>query len=125
MNDYNFVRFTKNGSRFGNYGISINKSFSFGLLSGFYSKEGIKDFRKVVLFFDNISKAVAFSFTNDNNAEGSFTITHGNNNGSISARSFFIGNDVRDEQFLGKRIPRKIKDDKLGSLYVIDLIKKE
>ena len=125
MSEYNFVRFTKTGSKLGNFAISINSSNSFGLLSGFYSKEGIEKFKKAVLFFDKSKKAVAFSFTNDENAEGAFTISHGKSNGSVSAHSFFIANDLRQKQFLGKRIPKKEKDDRLGTLYVIDLIKKE
>ena len=125
MSDYNFIRFTKTGSKLGSYRISVNTSYSFGLLSGFYSKEGIEKFKKAVLFYDKSKKAVAFSFTNDENAEGAFTISHGKSNGSVSARSFFIGNDLRQEQFLGKRVPKKEKDDRLGTLYVIDLLKKE
>lgn len=122
MSDYNFVRFTKMGSKLNNYLISVNdKSLSFGLLGGFYTKEGIKDFKKVVLFFDDRKNAVAFHFTNDETAEGAFAVTHGKNVGSISARSFFIGNNIRQEQFRGKKIPKKEKDSKLGALFVIDL----
>jgi len=125
MSDYNWQRFTKTGSKLGNYGISVNKSYSFGILSGFYSKESVDKFKKAVLFFDKSRKAVAFAFTNDENAEGGFAITHGKNNGSVSARSFFLANELKQDQFLGKRTPKKEKDDKLGTLYVIDLIKKD
>ncbi len=125
MSDYNFIRFTKTGSKLGNYGISVNSSNSFGLLSGFYSKEGIIKFKKVVLFFDKSKKAVAFSFTNDENAEGAFTISHSKSNGSVSARSFFIENELKQSQFIGKKTPKKEKDDRLGTLYVIDLLKRE
>lgn len=124
MSDYNFIRFTKIGSKFGSYSISINKSFSFGFNSGFYSKEDIKRFKRVILFFDKNKNAVAFQFTNDENSEGSFAVTHGESSGAVSARSFFMGNNLKNEQFLGKRIPKKEKDDRLGTLYVIDLIKK-
>ncbi len=120
--NYNFLRFTKTGSRLGSYTISLNNSYSFGLNSGFYSKEGIEGFKKVVLFFDKAKDAVAFHFTNDDKAEGAFTIIHGKNTGAISSRSFFLGNELKQERFVGKKIPRKIKDDKLGTLYVIDLL---
>ena len=100
-----------------------NASYSFGLLSGFYSKEGVEKFKKAILFFDKVKKAVAFAFTNDDNAEGAFAISHGSNNGSISARSFFIENEIlRNDKFLGKKNPKKVKDDRLGTLYVIDLM---
>lgn len=122
--EYNFVRFTKTGSKLGNYCISVNASYSFGLLSGFYTKEGIQKFKKAVLFFDKAKKAVAILFTNDENAEGAFAVIHGSNNGSISAHSFFIENDLKQEQFLGKKIPKKQKDEKIGTLFVIDLLNK-
>ncbi|MFA6552457.1 MAG: hypothetical protein WCT19_03070 [Candidatus Paceibacterota bacterium] len=124
MSEYNFVRFTKRGSKLGNYAISVNASYSFGFLTGFYTRENISKFKKVVLFLDKAKKAIAFNFTNDD-SEGAFTISHGNNNGSVSARSFFIGNDLKQEEFLGQKIPKKEKDDRLGTLYVIDLISKE
>lgn len=125
MSEYNFIRFNKVGSKLGNYGISINSSYSFGILSGLYSKEGIKNFKKAVLFFDKSRKAVAFSFTNDEHAEGAFTVSHGTNNASLTARSFFIENDLNQKKFFGKRIAKKEKDEKLGTLYIIDLLKKD
>lgn len=128
MADYNFVRFTSRGSKKGSYQISLNKSLFFGLLSGFYSKEGIKDFKKAILFYDKSRKAIAIIFTNDKNAEGAFSVTHNknnNNSGSIAARSFFIKNEIAQDQFFGRKIPRKERDDKLGMLYVIDLVDKE
>lgn len=124
MNNYNWQKFTKTGSKLGNYVISVNASFSLGLLAGFYSKEDIKKYKKAVLFFDKSRKAVAINFTNDENAEGAFAVTHGANNGSISARSFFLANEIKQDQFLGKKIPKKEKDDNLGTLYIIDLINK-
>jgi len=125
MSDYNFIRFIRKGSKFGNYSISINKSDSFGFNSGFYSKEEIKKFKRVILFFDKSKNAVAFQFTNDDNAEGSYAVTHGKNSGSVSAHSFFLEHNLKQDQFLGRKIPKKEKDDRLGTLYVIDLVKKE
>lgn len=127
MSTYDFVRFTSRGSKKGSYEISINKSFFFGLLSGFYSKEGIKDFKKAILFFDKGKKAIAIKFTNNEAEEGAFAVTHNkdnNNSGSIAARSFFIKNEITQDQFFGRKIPRKEKDNKLGTLYIIDLSNK-
>ena len=125
--DYSFVRFTNRGSKLGNYKISVNRSDSLGILSGFYLKEGIRNYKKAVLFFDKAKKAVAINFTNDEDAEGAFAITHngtGNNSASVAAHSFFTGNELKDVRFLGQTTPRKIKDDKLGTLFVIDLLEK-
>ena len=125
MENYNFERYVNIGSRLGNYKISINRTGMFGVLSGFYTKEGIKGFKKAILFFDSSAKAIGMSFTNDENAEGAFSITHngaGNNSASIAAHSFFMKHNLKNEQFFGRRIPRKIKDSKFGSLFVVDLI---
>lgn len=122
MSEYNFLRFTKTGSRLGSYSISLTRSYSFGFNSGFYSKEGVSKFKKVVLFYDKVKEAVAFHLTNDEGAEGAFTIIHSKNTGAVSARSFFIGNELKQERFIGKKVPKKITDDRLGTLFVIDLV---
>lgn len=124
---YNFVRFTGRGSKLSNYKISINKSGSLGLLSGFYSKENIKNYQKAILFFDRAKKIIGISFTNDLNADGAFKITHNKthgSSGSITAHSFFVGNDLTQSDYFGQKTPRKEKDDKLGTLYVLDLLEK-
>ena len=125
MADYNFVRFTSRGSKLGNYKVSINKSRTIGLLGGFYNRERIMDYKKVVLFFDKAKEAIAMSFTNDDNAEGAFSIFHnkpGKNSASVGAISFFVANDLIKNEYLGQKIPRKIKDEKLGTLFVVDLV---
>ncbi len=121
---YNFIRFTNRGSKLGNYKISINKSQTLGLLSGFYTRESIKNYRRAVLFYDKSKNAIGISFTNDANAEGAFAVTHNPNlnTGSITAHSFFIENQIKQEKFFGQKTPKKIKDDKLGTLFVIDAL---
>jgi hypothetical protein len=124
--DYNFKKFTKVGSKLGNYTISLSgKSFSFGFNSGFYTKENIKDYKKVVLFYDAKNKAVAFKFTNDEEAEGAFTVIHSNNGstGSVTAKSFIINNGI--SEYSGKKKPNIIKDDDFGELFVINLLEKK
>src|SRR3989338_5286329 len=110
MSEYNFKKFTKRGSKLGNYSISVTSSYSFGLNSGFYSKEVIKQYKKVVLFYDKAKNAVAFHFTNDEDAEGAFTVVHHNTGttGSITARSFFIENEINKKELVGRKIPQKI-----------------
>ena len=120
-NEFNFVRFTKVGSKLSNYSISFNKAKFFGLNSGFYSKEGIKNYKKVVLFYDASKKAVAFMFTNDEKAEGAFTITHGKNSGYVAPRSFLTEYQLSQEKYYGKKVPEKIKDPRLGTLFVIKI----
>lgn len=123
---YKFNKFTSIHSKTSNYTISINRSYSFGFNSAFYKRENIKKYKKVVLFYDPNKRAVGFQFVNDENTQGAFTLIHGNfgTTGSVTARSFFIENDLHKEEYFGKKIPKKIEDPKFGSLYVIDLLEK-
>lgn len=124
MDNYNFQKFTKIGSKLSNYSISVNgKSYSFGFNAAFYVKENIKNYKKVILFYDKGNKAVAFKFTNEDE-KGAFTVIHGGrgNTGSVTAKSYFIDNELVNREYFGKKNPKKIRDDNLGLIYVIDLL---
>lgn len=92
----------------GDYFISFSKS-DFMISSVFYSKENIKNFSRVVLYFDEEKKAVGFEFTNESNTEGAFVLIHGNKGttGSISARSFVKANNLDNPEYFGRKIPKK------------------
>lgn len=124
---YNFEKFTKRGSKTGNYTISFTASKTFGFNSGFYLKENLGRYKKVVLFYDKKAHAVAFKFTNDEKAEGGFAMIHSNNGstGAVSARSFILSNDLDKNQYHGKKRPKRIREAQFGTLYVIDLTEKE
>lgn len=127
MSEYKLQKFTNTGARLGNYCISLNPSFSFGFLSGFYNKERVKDYKSVVLFYDKHKKAIGFQFTNDPNTEGAFKIVHGKNQatGSVTARSFITENELGKTEYFGKKTPKKIIDENFGELFVIELLDKE
>lgn len=122
---YTFTKYTTVGAKSKNYSISLNvKSYSFGFLSSFYRKENIKDYKKVVLFYDLASKAVAFKFTKNLKEKGAFAIIHGSATGSVAARSFIMANNLDKldkKEYGGKKTPKKIKDSDFGELFVIDL----
>lgn len=124
-NSYNLTKFVSVGSRTGNYFISFNKS-GFMISSGFYLKERIKYFSKVVLYFDPERISVGIEFTSDDTAEGAFALTHGNQGrtGSISARSFVIANNLNKKEYFGRRNPKKINYQG-REVFVIDLINQE
>ena len=124
MNNYNFQKFTKIGAKLSNYSISINgKSYSFGFNAAFYMKQNIKNYKKVILFYDNKNKAIAFKFTNEDE-KSAFTIIHGSrgNTGSVTAKSFYIDNELLNQEYFGQKKPKKIQDDNLGLIYVVDLV---
>jgi len=120
---YNFKKFTRVGSKFGSYSISLNASNSFYFHSGFYNKEHVDGYKKVVLFYDKKENAVAFQFTNDIKADGAFTISHRPQGatGSVAAHSFINANAIDVKKFAGKKNPKKIRDEEFGSLYVVKL----
>ena len=121
MTEFQWKKFTNTGSKLGNYSISLSNSFAFGLNAGFYCKENIRNFKKVVLFFSKDNNSVGFQFTNDEKADGAFSVIHGKNSGAVSCRSFFLENEVKPELYKGKKIPEKITDKEYGMLYVINL----
>lgn len=124
MNEkYNLKKFIGMGSRKGDYFISFNKS-GFLISSDFCSKENVKNFSRVFLYFDEEKKAVGFQLTNENNTEGAFALIHGNNGttGSISARSFIKANNLDNSKFFGRKLPKKIIHEGVGDIFVIDLI---
>ncbi|MCG2694627.1 hypothetical protein L6261_00900 [Candidatus Parcubacteria bacterium] len=126
MSDYNFVKFTKIGSKTSNYSISLTGSYSFGFNSGFYSRESIKDYKKVFLFYDKNKKAVAFQFVRDENSKGAFKIVHSKvgTTGSVTAKSFITQNEIDKREYFGQKEPKKMVDESLGQIYVINLLEK-
>jgi len=120
---FKFELFTKLGARLKNYTISLGRHGGFGFNSSFYNKEGIKNYSHVLLSFDKNSKAVGFQFTSNSKTLGAFTITHGNNSGSVVAHSFLASCDINPEDYLGKYAPEKYNDKKLGELFYIVLKK--
>ncbi len=119
---YNFKRYTQTRSKLSNNTISITGSFSFGFNSGFYRREGIGNFKKVVLFFDADRKVIGFYFTNDSSAKGAFTVIHGKSGttGSVTARSFFLNHELNKKEYQKKFPPEKVKYDDLD-LFAIHL----
>lgn len=127
MSEYNFKKFTARGAKLGNYSISLTKSNSFGFSAAFCGKEGIRKYKKVIMFYDKEKKSVAFHFTNEENAEGAFTVINHKKGktSSVTCRSFLIANEIDNKpEYFGSRIPKRINYDNL-ILYVVDLKKDE
>ncbi len=118
---FSFEKFEDFGKRYSNYTISISRSFGIGLNAGFYHKERIKKFKNVVLHFDPKKRAIAFDFTNDDSEKGKFKISHGDNSGSIVARSFFKAKSIDVETNSGKYQPKIFEDKAAGKLFYIIL----
>lgn len=123
MQDYKFVPFTNVGTRAGNYSISFNSVGFLGLNSGFYTREKIRDYKRVSLFYDKNRKAIGLKFIKDGSAPNSFAIAHSEKQTSaaVTARSFVIINDLNKSKFNGQKTPKKVIDPNFGVLFVIEL----
>lgn len=126
---YNFVQFEGVGSKLSSYTISINKNGAFGINSGFYSSEHIKQFSHAMVLYDKDKRAIGLFFTNTPSKKGAFKITHGNNSAYVTARSFFAsvfaGAKNNLIKYVGKYTPQTYHDEKIGKIYYIDLKEKE
>lgn len=130
MEQFNFEQFTSVGSKLGNYRITISANAAFGLNSGFYTAEKIKDYTYVKIFYDKNKKVIGFLFTNDKDDKGTIKISHGKkNSGYIAAKTFFLsifpGNIDEVKKYVGRYTPKTYEDEKLGKLYYITLGEKE
>jgi hypothetical protein len=129
---FNFVQFQNVGSKLSNYFITITKHGAFGLSSGFYNNEKIKDFTHAMIYYDSTKNLIGFVFTNTPTKKGAFKVTHTKKFGSASiiAHSFFsfIFPQNSAEKILeinGRYTPKKHNDVNVGTIYYIDLNEKE
>ncbi len=120
---YSFEKFQSRHSRKEDR-ITITKSFSIGFPSEFYHKNGIKDFKYAVLFWDAENKAVGVNFTNDEGEKkNAFLIARSKEGygGSVSARSFFRHYQIDPQHYYGRYQWEKHSQDGTADLYVIKL----
>ena len=130
--EFNFVQFQNVGSKLSNYFITITKNGAFGLSSGFYNTEKIKEFTHAMIFYDSAKKLIGLVFTNTPTKKGAFKITHTKNFGSASiiAHSFFSyifpqNSAEKLNEINGRYAPKIHSDANAGSIYYIDLNEKE
>ncbi|PIQ93268.1 MAG: hypothetical protein COY75_03875 [Nitrospirae bacterium CG_4_10_14_0_8_um_filter_41_23] len=126
---YDFVQFEGVGSKLSSYTISISRSGAFGINSGFYNAESIKNYSHVIVFYDKAKKVIGLVFTKTPSKKSSFKITHGKNSAYIGARSFFASIIAGDKdaltKYADKYTPQTYNDDKIGKMFYIDLKEKE
>jgi hypothetical protein len=126
---YDFVQFEGVGTKLSSYTISISRNGAFGINSGFYNAEGIKNYSHVMVFYDKAKKVIGIAFAKIPSKKSSFKITHGKNSASIVARSFFASIFAGDKNALNtyadKYAPQTYHDDKIGKMFYIDLKEKE
>ncbi len=122
-----FVTFEDLGAKFTSYTISIAKHSGFGFNSGFYKKEGISKYARVLLMFDKSRQTVGFFFTNDEKLKGTYKIIHTNNQNSASVvvHAFFSAYTINPKEYAGKYIPKEYNESALGKIFYITLKKQK
>lgn len=124
--EYQFKKFEGRNIRQENR-ITITKSNSIGFPQKFYRDNGIKNFRYVVLFWDEGNKAVGVYFTNDEKEKNKFTIIHSKKGygGGVVVRSFFRMYNIDPKIYHGRYEWGKYNLEGVGEIFVIKLKERE
>ena len=123
--EYQFKKFEGRNIRLENR-ITVTKSNSIGFPQKFYQDSGIKNFKYVVLFWDEKNKAVGIYFTNNEKEENRFSITHSKAGygGSVVARSFFRTYNIDPQVCHGRYAWEKYNLEGVGEIFTIQLKEK-
>jgi len=68
--------------------VSIRKSGMCGFNNALIKKYNLKNYKYVVLYFDNEKKIIGFKFTNNDNEEGIYRLSIRDKSASFSGKSF-------------------------------------
>ncbi len=103
--------------------ITITKSNSIGFPQKFYQDNDIKNFKYVVLFWDESNKAIGIHFTNDEKEKNSFKIIHSKKGygGQVVVRSFFRTYSIDPKVYHGRYEWEKYNLEGVGEIFVIKL----
>lgn len=123
---YNFKKFENRNARLESR-ISITRSNSIGFPTQFYRNNNIRQYKYVVLYYDQDKRAVGLYFTNNEEEKNKFSVMHSKKGfgGSIVARSFFRTYNIDLEKHRGKYEWKKHTLEGIGELFVIELRERE
>lgn len=119
---YTFTKFEGTYLK-GDKKIAINRHGLIRLSAGFCRTTNVKDFKYAVLFFDSTNKAIALKFVNTQES-GAFKLTRDKSSLTISAKIFFLSNNLEEKDCLGRFDWQKLSIPNIGDVYVIKLVKK-
>ena len=108
--------------------ITVTKTGSIGFPKFFYTKNSLKDFSYVTLFYDEELKIIAIQFTSNEAEKSKIRILPPSKDGygaSIIARSFFKTYGLESYDYFGKYNYKIEEIEGIGKAFTIQLKKKE
>lgn len=119
---FNFKKFENTNLRLEKR-ITLTGSGNIGFPTKFYIDNNVKDYKFVVLYYDELEKAIGVLFSNDNNEKNKFTIIHSKKGygGSIVIRSFIRSHNIDTNIYRGRYEWENYTMEGVGKLYVIRL----
>lgn len=125
--EYNFQKFNSQHSRIEDRITITKSSYSIGFPTKFYEENKIKNYKYVVLFWDEGNKAIGIHFTNDEQEKKRFSVSHSKQGygGGLSVRSFFKVNGIDPQIYHGKYNWEKHQLPGTGEIFVIKLMPHE
>ena len=122
MKQYSFNRFEGEYQR-GDNKIAINRFGLIRLSAGFCRTTNVKDFKYTVLFYDPTNKAIAFKLI-ASQEKGALRLTKDKSSLTISAKLFFLANNLEEKKCLGRYDWERLSLPYIGEVYIIELNKK-
>lgn len=118
---FSFKKFQNTNKRYEDR-ITVTGTNAFGFPTKFYRDNKIDECKYVVLYYDDVNKAVAFQFTNSEEEKYKFTMIKSDKYGaSINATSFFKENNLDSKKFKGRYKWTRKEYPEEGVLYIIQL----
>lgn len=123
---YNFKKFENAHQRLENR-ITVTKSAAVGFPTKFYTDNHIGEYKFVVLYYDEVQKALGVHFTNDENEKNKFKIIHSKlgYGGNIIARSLFKSLDIDPKLYYGRYEWEKYPLEGVGEVFAIKLTERQ
>ena len=125
MENPQWEEFRGAGSRYETYYIGITGNGTISIYAGFYKKEDIKKYKKVLFLYDKQQQLIGIKFSeNDDLGDGTYTLNHSpkKDNAWISATNFFKHYEYKLPliELKGKYKPTKQEGEK-GTVFIVDL----
>lgn len=103
--------------------ITVTKTGAIGFPTKFYEDNNIKEYKYVVLYYDEAQKALGIHFTSDDSQKSKFTIIRSKQGygGSAVVRNFFKISKVDPEKYYGRYDFTIANEEGIGKLYAFQL----